>query len=190
MRAVERTRGSLPECRCRQSRRRRRAFRPAAARAAALGAASVTVIAASMQSPIRLVASPPTARDGRSTDDDRDAGRVDVGDDGFESMPASGAFEPGAEDGVDDQRAVARPRRSAAPTLCSSAISTTVTPRRPRISRLVRASPRTSATAADHEDRRVDAALQQRSRDDEPVAAVVAAAAQARPRGVRASVAA
>ena len=62
--------------------------------------------------------------------------------------------------------------------LCSSLISTTVTPSRPRISRLVRASPRTSRERADHEHRRVDAALQQRPRDHEAVAAVVAAAAQ------------
>jgi hypothetical protein len=57
-----------------------------------------------------------------------------------------------------------------------SAISTTVMPRRPRISRLIRASPRTSATApAEH--RHVGAPLRQRSGDDEAVAAVVAAPA-------------
>ena len=59
-----------------------------------------------------------------------------------------------------------------------SAISTTVRPRRPRISRLVRASPRTSATLPIRNTDDVDAALQQRARDDETVAAVVAAAAQ------------
>ena len=46
------------------------------------------------------------------------------------------------------------------------------------MSRLVRASPRTSRERADDEDRGVDAALQQRPRDDEAVAAVVAAPAQ------------
>ena len=49
---------------------------------------------------------------------------------------------------------------------------------RPRISRFVRASPRTSAHAAQQEDGRLDAALDERARDDEAVAAVVAAPAQ------------
>ena len=48
------------------------------------------------------------------------------------------------------------------------------------MSRLVRASPRTSASGTDDEDGRLDAALEQRARDDEAVAAVVAAAAEHR----------
>ena len=61
-----------------------------------------------------------------------------------------------------------------------SSISTTVRPSRPRISRLIARVAAHVGDAADQEHRHVDAALQQRARDDEAVAAVVAAAAQHR----------
>ena len=89
-------------------------------------------------------------------------------------------LQAGTEQRVDDQRADREPPRSASSHCCSPAISTTGRPRRPRISRFTRASPRTSASATEHEDRHVDTALAQRARDDEAVAAVVAAAAEHR----------
>ena len=83
---------SRRECRCRRSRPRRRAFRRAAGPAAASARASVTVIAASMHSPIRSQVSALHAA--RQIDrDDRHAGRVHVGDDGLEHA-GSGAFSP------------------------------------------------------------------------------------------------
>ncbi len=59
-----------------------------------------------------------------------------------------------------------------------SAISTTVRPSRPRISRLIRASPRTSATRPMTNTETSMPRCSQRPGDDEPVAAVVAAPAQ------------
>ena len=140
------------------------------------GAPSVTVIVASMQSPISSWRVGRHAR--RQVDrDDRQARRVHVGDDRLEHALAAAS----------SARCRRSRRRSASHSeiseKCSShawlsAISTTVRPSRPRISRLVRASPRTSATLAEQEHGDVDAALDQRARDDEAVAAVVAAAAQ------------
>ena len=110
-----------------------------------LGAASVTVSAGlDRRSPIGSCESADRP-DGRSIDDDRNARRVDVGDDRLEQ--AATAARSG--------RCRRSRRRSATQSLTSekcsshawlSAISTTVRPRRPRISRLMRASPRTSAT--------------------------------------------
>ena len=76
---------------------------------------------------------------------DRDARRVDVGDDRSRCSPDSGAFRPVPK--IASTMSV----QSLTSEKCSShawlsAISTTVRPRRPRISRLMRASPRTSAT--------------------------------------------
>ena len=69
------------------------------------GAASVTVMPASMDVANRLVRIGGQSR--RQIDgDDRDAGRVDVGDHGFEQA-GERRVEPGAEDGVDDKRALA-----------------------------------------------------------------------------------
>ena len=149
---------------------------PGGSTSGSFGAASVTVMPASIESPIGSAESADSP-DGRSI---ATTGMPDALTSATTvSMQARDRrVEPGAED--------ARRRSACSREIsekCSShawlsAISTTVRPSRPRISRLMRASPRTSATAADQEHRHVDAALQQRPRDDEAVAAVVAAAAQ------------
>ncbi len=142
------------------------------------GAASVTVIDASIGDPLdrRAVRREP----GRQVDgDDRHAEPVDVGDDGLE-QPRQRAAKTGAEDRIDDERRNPRARVKCSSHSCALVISTTVMPRRPRTSRLVRASPRTSATLPRRKTDVVDAALRERARDHESVAAVVAAAAEDR----------
>ena len=148
------------------------------------GAASVTVMPASIDGADRLVRVGRQA--GRQIDgDDRNAGRVDVGDDGLEK-PESGALRPVPK--IASTISV----QSATSEKCSSQawlvgdLDDRAAPSRPRISRLMRASPRTSATRPMQEHRDVDTALQQRPRDDEAVAAVVAAAAQHGHAGARA----
>ncbi len=149
------------------------------------GAPSVTVIAASIGVADRARAS---RRRGRTADRSATTGMPEALTSAttVSSSPLSGALQAGAEDRVDDERRSSEISEKCSSHAWLSAISTTVRPRRPRISRLVRASPRTSATRPIRNTDDVDAALQQRARDDEAVAAVVAAAAQhARP-GARA----
>ena len=111
------------------------------------GAASVTVSPGfdRVADRLRRVGRQP----GRQIDrDDRDARGVDVGDDASRCRPVSGALSPVPK--IASTISV----QSLTSEKCSShawlsAISTTVRPRRPRMSRLMRASPRTSATLAD-----------------------------------------
>ncbi len=148
---------------------------PGGSTSGSFGAASVTVIDASMQSPIRcgVSADSPLGRSIETIGMPEALTSATT----VSSMPASADFRPVPKiaSTISEHCEISEKCSSHA---CSSPISTTVTPRRPRMSRLMRASPRTSASAPIDEDRGVDAALQQRARDDEAVAAVVAAAAQ------------
>ena len=140
------------------------------------GAASVTVSPASIESPIGSGESADSP-DGRSIATTGMPERVHVGDDRLDAGPRAARSDPVPK--IASTMSV----QSLTSEKCSShawlsAISTTVRPRRPRISRLMRASPRTSATRPIRKTDDVDAALQQRPRDDEAVAAVVAAAAE------------
>ena len=116
---------------------------PGGSTSGSFGAASVTVIDASMQSPIRCGVSA-----------DRPLGRsietIGMSDaltsaTTVSSMPASADFRPVPKiaSTISVHCEISEKCSSQA---CSSPISTTVTPSRPRMSRLMRASPRTSAT--------------------------------------------
>ena len=177
VRAVEPVDAPRAGSRCRQSPRRPACASPGGSTSGSFGAASVTVIEASMQSPSRcgVSADRPLGRSIETIgmpDALTSATTVSI-------IPPSGDFRPVPKmaSTISVHCEISEKCSSHA---CSSSISTTVTPSRPRMSRLVRASPRTSASAADDEDRGVDAALEQRPRDDEAVAAVVAAAAEHR----------
>ena len=113
---------------------------------------------------------------GQIDGDDRNARRVHVGDHGFDE-PDIGALRPVPK--IASTISV----QSVTSDTCSShawlsATSTTVMPSRPRISRFVRASPRTSDTRPIRKTDTSTPRCDQRARDDEAVAAVVAAAAQ------------
>ena len=141
------------------------------------GAPSVTVVSASIDSPIGSTASADSP-DGRSID------TTGIPDALTSAMTVSMRPDTGALRPV-PKIASTMSEQSRTSEKCSShawlsPISTTVTPRRPRISRLIRASPRTSATRPIRNTDTLIAALQQRARDDESVAAVVAAAAEHR----------
>ena len=142
------------------------------------GAASVTVIVASMLSPGGSWES--ADRPARQVDGhDRDPRAVDIGDDRLEDARDRSA-EAGAEDGVDDQIAARDLREVQLPRLRVGDLDDGQAEAAERSSRLTRASPRTSATEPSSRHEQLDAALRQRARDDEAVAAVAAAAAQHR----------
>ena len=148
----------------------------AAAPAAASAPPSVTVMPASIESPIGSCESADRP-DGRSIATTGMPERVDVGDDRLEQAATA------ARSGPVPKIASTISVQSLTSEKCSShawlsAISTTVRPRRPRISRFDARVAADVGDAADQEHRHVDAALHQRARDDEAVAAVVAAAAQ------------
>ena len=151
---------------------------PGGSTSGSFGAASVTVIDASMQSPIRCGVSADSPL-GRSIDDDRDRRRVDVGDDRFHH-PAKRRLQPGAEDRVDDQRALRDLGEVQLPALL--VVDLDDGDAEPAEDLEIHASRRRGRrrSVPIDEHRRVDAALQQRPRDDEAVAAVVAAPAQDR----------
>ncbi len=111
---------------------------------------------------------------------DRRRRRVQVVDDRLVRGRTSGAFRPVPNERVHDQigiRATSAPCSSQAP---ASAISMTSMPSARRISRFVAGVALESGRLADQHDRDGDVALEQRARDDESVAAVVAAAADHR----------
>ena len=114
---------------------------------------------------------------GRQIDrDHRDARRVDVGDDAFDQA-GERRVEAGAEDRVHDQRAVADFGKVQLPRLAVGDLDDG----QAEAAEDLEVDPRVAADlgdAADEEHRDVDAALQERARDDEAVAAVVAAAAE------------
>ena len=168
-------RSPRPECRCRRSRCRRRASRPAAARAAASARrASPSSRPRSTRRSARR--SRPTGRTaGRSTT----TGMPDALTSAItlSIRPLSGAFRPVPKI-ASTMSVQSRTSEKCSSHAWLSAISTTVTPRWPRISRLIRASPRTSATRPMRNTETSTPRWTQRARDDEAVAAVVAAAAQ------------
>ncbi len=146
---------------------------------ASFGAPSVIVVSASIESPIGSCES--ADRPGWQIDgDDRNARSVHVGDDGFEQS-GERCVEPGAEDGIDDQRAVGDLGEVQFPRLAVGHLDgRQAQPAEDlEVDACIAAHVR---DLADHEHRYVDAALQQRARDHEPVAAVVAASAQHRDR--------
>ena len=108
------------------------------------GAPSVTVTPASIESPISSCESADRP-EGRSIDDDGDAGRVHIGDDRLEQT-VERRVQAGAEDRVDEKRAARSLRTHGAPTPGCRRLRR----RRARDGResrdSMRASPRTSAT--------------------------------------------
>ena len=104
------------------------------------------------------------------------AGAVDVGDDRFHQARQR-RVQAGAEDRVDDERAVADLAEVQLPGLAVGDFDDG----QAEAAENLEVRPRVAANlgdAADEEHRDVDAALQQRPGDDEAVAAVVAAPAQ------------
>ena len=131
------------ESRCRRSPGRRACVSAGGNTSGIFGAASVTVIDASMAGPSTSCAVGRHA--GRQIDrHDRHAEPVDVGDDGFEQageLPRKPV--PTMASTIRSHSEISLKCSSHS---CALVISTTVRPMLPRISRLVRASPRTSAT--------------------------------------------
>ena len=94
-------------------------------------------------------------------------------------MPPSGRLQPGAEDGVDDQRTLEISEKCSSQRLLVGDLDDG----HAEAAQDVEVGARVAADVgdrADDEHRGVDAALQQRARDDEAVAAVVAAPAEHR----------
>ena len=139
------------------------------------GAASVTVMLGFDRLADRIAGIGRQA--GRQIDgDDRNARRVDVGDHAFDQA-GDRRVEAGAEDRVDDERAVADLGEVQLPRLAVRDFDDG----QAEAAENLEIDPRVAADVgdrADEEHRHVDAALHQRARDDEAVAAVVAAAAQ------------
>ena len=140
------------------------------------GAPSVTVIPASIESPIVSwrVGRKPGRQVDRRRPESPDA--VDVGDHRFH-QPGQRRVQAGAEDRVDDQRAVADLGEVQLPRLAVGDLDDGDA----EPAEDLEVDPRVAAhvgDAADEEHRHVDAALHQRPRDHEAVAAVVAAPAQ------------
>ena len=108
------------------------------------GAPSVTVSAAWMAGPITSCVSADRPL-GRSIGDDRHRRAVDVGHDGLEQARQR-RLQAGAEQRVDDEVVSRRPPRSAVPSPARRRSRRPAGRARPRISRFIRASPRTSAS--------------------------------------------
>ena len=107
---------------------------------------------------------------------DRHAEAVDVGDDGFE-QPGQRPVKAGADDGIDDQVALGDFAEVQLPLLRVGDLDDGQADAAEDLEVGARVAAHV-ADAAEQEHGRLDAALRQRARDDEAVAAVVAAAAQ------------
>ena len=128
-----------------------------------------------MASPVELVRVGRHA--GRQIDrHHRHAEAVDVGDDGFE-QPGERSMKPGADDGIDDQVALGDLAEVQLPFLRVGDLDHGQADAAEDLEVRARVTANV-AHAAEQEDGRLDAALRQRARDDEAVAAVVAAPAQ------------